>query len=227
MYRISVTTLEKFRRVMCSESVFDTEEALLESIKGIFKGTPKTRFGGAYHKIIEGEFTKYRGVITADGFLFTQEQAAPAIRYRNEHPHIVNEMNVRQIYRTNYFPIQVTGRVDAAEGLFVRDAKTKFRAPDMHEYMDSCQWKFYLDILKADVFYYDLFEVKRFNEEEYAENKLMPEVSIHAHEPFQCIRYNGMENELHDILNSFLEYVANRKLFQYLKPALQEEPSFF
>jgi hypothetical protein len=222
MYRVSVTTIEKFRRFMVGLTSFDTEEALLECIKGVFKGTPKTSFGGAYHIIIEGQSKPC--VLTksqyAGDYVFTEKQAAPALEYRKAHPSMVHEMNVRKVYETTYMPIQVTGRVDAVEGLSVRDAKCKFRAPDWEEYIDSCQWKFYLDMLDAEIFCYDVFEIKGFKEDDYCKNHLFPDVQVLGPETLECIRFAGMEHQLTNLLNLFMGYVVNRDLFQYLKPAI-------
>lgn len=224
MYRISVTTLEKFRRFMSEASPFDTEESLLESIKGLFTGNPKTAFGTAYHSLLEGQYRPNgNGMVWAKGYCFTQQQAAPALLYRSEHTAIVSEVTVSKIYETNLFPIQVSGRVDALEGLFIRDSKTKFRQLDCHEYIDSCQWKFYCDMLQADTFYYDVFEVKGFPDDATMELKMFPDVRVEAVQSIQCIRYDGLYADIRVILDDFLAYVANRNLWQYLKPALITE----
>lgn len=227
MYRISVTTLEKFRRFINDVSSFDSEEALLASIKGIFTGNAKTDFGGAYHKVIEGDFKQVmnKPVYQADVFIFTKEQVAPALEYSRMHPSMTHEMDVRKVYQAHRFPIQVSGRVDAVEGLAIRDAKTKFRSPNYQEYIESCQWKFYLDMLQTDVFYYDIFEVKGFGDA-FNALTLYPDITITAHPPLQCYRYRSMESDILTILNDFLDYVANRDLFSYLKPAIEEEPLF-
>lgn len=211
---------------MCEASPFDTEESLLDSIKGIFAGNPKTEFGSAYHCLLEG---KYRpafkgGGVWTQGFTFTAQQAEPALAYRNAHPDIISEVQVSKVYDTTYnIPIQVSGRVDAVEGLQIRDGKTKFRTIDLHEYVDSCQWKFYLDMLEADVFYYDVFEVKKFPTEATMDTKMYPEVEILWPVTIECIRYDGMASEINALLNDFLNYIGNRNLWQFLKPALTHE----
>lgn len=224
MYRISVTTLEKFRRYMADASPFDTEQSLLDSIKGLFTGNPKTAFGSAYHCLLEG---KYRpttnGMVWANGHVFTPQQAAPALLFRSEHMDIVSEVNVSKIYETKILPIQVSGRVDALEGLFIRDGKTKFRSIDWHEYIDSCQWKFYCDMIGADAFYYDVFEVRGFPDDVNMDVKMFPDVQVLQAQSIQCVSYGGMQADILSILNGFLEYVASRKLWQFLKPAIPSE----
>jgi hypothetical protein len=224
-YRVSVTTLEKFRRYMNEVSSFDTEESLLESIKGIFKGNDKTKTGSAFHKIIEGEFTKEKGRIIADDVSFTMQQAKVALDYKKRHPLMVHEISVRKTYHSNFFPIQVSGRTDGTEGLNVHDAKTKYRSPEVQEYLDSCQWKFYLDMLDANIFYYDLFEVQGFGYVQKPGSELLllnKEVEFIPHDPLQCIRYENMVPDIMVILNGFLDYLHNRNIVHLLKPAITE-----
>jgi hypothetical protein len=218
--------LEKFRRYITEASTYDTEESLLQSIKGEFRGNPKTKFGGAYHKIIEGDFKDISGQLLVEEkseyFIFTEKQARPALDYRREHPLMVHEMNVSKVYDTAFFPIQVNGRVDGIEGSHVRDAKTRFKSNDVRDYMDSSQWKFYLDMLGVDIFWYDVFEVKGFD-------GLPPkppykvDAYIIPHEPIKCIRYDLMVPEIESLLNGFLDYVHVRNLLPFLKPAIIKE----
>ncbi|MGN6435981.1 MAG: hypothetical protein ACTHMM_05580 [Agriterribacter sp.] len=230
MKRIAVTTLEKFRRCLQAVSTFDTESALIESIKGLFIGNSKTRFGGAYHKIIEEgdkNLTKHNGQL---GFLiedhfFSWEQAKPAVDYRNDHSLMVHEMDLRKTYSTQYGDIQLTGRIDGIEGRIVRDAKTKFQSVSVSEYMDSLQWRVYLDILELDTFYYDVFEVRRFKET--VGSPLVYDVDVIPYGAIKCERYENMEEQIVTTLNQFMQYIDEKNLSQYLKPAHQTEHNFF
>jgi hypothetical protein len=229
MYRVSVTTIEKFRRYMTEASSLDTEDALIQSIKGIFEGNDKTKVGTAFHKIIEGDVQRLPGKnFLADGISFTYAQARPAIEYRKRHPKLFQEQNIRQVFETARFPIQVTGRVDALEGLYIRDSKTKFRNIDIREYIDSCQWKFYLNMMGAHTFFFDVFEVKGFDKLHNCQDRLElgESVSIIAHDPIECIAYPEMEDEIVSLLHDFLDYIDNRNLSQFLKPALPDASIF-
>lgn len=223
MVRISVTTLEKFRRYLREESSFDSEESLIESIKGLFAGNDKTKFGHAYHSIIEGNFTIEGDLIVAGDFKFNKAQAAPALKYRDEHPLMIHEMNVSKVFHTGFGPIQVVGRIDGIEGMIVNDSKTKFRAPSVEEYLDSSQWRYYLDMLELNEFYFNLFEVKGFDQLPQYPPFQFSDIEIVAHEPIHCLRYQHMHEELTSHLNLFLEYIHNRNLTNYLKPAIEEQ----
>lgn len=68
MYRISVTSLEKFRRYLEGVSSYDTEEALLETLSGEFKGNAYTRIGTAFHNVVELGEEAFAGNTHADCF---------------------------------------------------------------------------------------------------------------------------------------------------------------
>lgn len=229
MQRISVTTLEKFRRYMQEVSSFDTEQSLVESLKGLFKGNDKTEFGSAYHKLIEGKYQIHQGgiVLVEDkdkSFAFNAEQASPALEYRKNHPVMVHEMDARKVYETVFGPIQVTSRVDGVDGSIVRDIKTRFKPLYKEsEYSDSVQWQFYLDIMEADSFCYDVFEIKGFDSLPKQKPYIMPDVQIIALPEIKCERFTGMEDNIQMWLNCFMEYIDNRNFFHLLKPAI--EPS--
>ncbi len=224
MHRVSVTTLEKFRRYMAEASPYDTEESLIESLKGIFKGTDKTLYGSAYHKLIEGEYVACEGEVAVnivnDLFVFTKKQYDPALKFREQRLAMIYEQDVRKIYNTSFGPIQVTGRIDGIEFTKAHDFKTCFRAVDDQSYRDSSQWKFYLDMLELGIFQYDVFEIKGFKQLFGSPHKL--DVDVIAHEPIICNRYKGMEAELLTLLNDFLSYINNRQFQSLLKPALED-----
>lgn len=206
-------------------SSFDTEESLIQTLSGEFIGNDKTKFGTAYHSLIEGDyiFNKEDKSFKVGDFVFTSEQAYPGRSYKAIHQSMVYEVVILKVYETNYGPIQVSGRVDGLEGLFIRDIKTKFRNVNPQEYRDSLQWKFYLDMQELETFYYDVFEVKGFKELPVQAPYTIPEsLLIIPHEPIECNAYEGMQARLITELNIFLSYIENRKFHNYLKPALTQ-----
>lgn len=207
---------------MCEASPFDTEESLIESLQGLFKGNDKTFFGEAYHSLLEGNYTNQAGQIHVNEFIFTFEQAKPAIEYRKNHELLVSEMSISAIYKTKYFPVQITGRIDGIEGMHVRDGKTKFRSFTAEEYMNSCQWKFYLDILSLRNFFYDIFEVVGFDTLPYNKPYYFGDtISVSDPVEIPCEAYENMHNDLVCLLNDFLDYIHNRNFIKFLKPAFE------
>lgn len=215
---------------MAEVSDFDSEASLIESLEGKFTGNPKTMFGTAYHSLIEKDFkySKAKKRFIVGDFHFTEEQAKPGIMYKRAHESMVHEMVVSKIYETKYFPIQVSGRIDGIEGLYIRDIKNKFREPKVQEYMQSIQWSCYLDMLDLNTFYFDLFEIK--NYPEFLPDKapyFFPDVEVIAHEPIECLRYKDMDKDILELLNFFLEYIHNRNFIHLLKPAINHENIIF
>ena len=202
---------------MVSASPRDTEEELLQTIKGIFLGNDLTMVGGGYHKIIEGEAQIVEGGLVADDIFFTAEQARAGLEFKSRHKHMIHEVSISKDYQTKFGPVRVSGRVDGMEGRVIRDAKCKFRSPDFQGYIDSYQWRYYEDILLLDCFYYDLFEVKGFKALTGALPYQLPGVSFHAHDPLQCVRYPNLGGDCLAMLNDFLEYIDLRNYWPALK----------
>lgn len=222
MYRISATSLEKFRRFMNEVSPFDTEESLIQTLSGQFKGNDKTKVGGAFHKLIEGEYKKVGALYMADDILFLKEQADVALEFRTAHPFMIHEIPLSKVYNTAYFPIQVTGRVDGLEGTIIHDHKCKFSMVKWFEYTDSIQWKIYLDVMDVDTFLYNVFAVKGFEQlPATAPFSLGTDVQITPLDPMPCLRYCTMQDDITGLLNDFIEYIRFRNLFHYLKPAME------
>ena len=232
MYRLSVTTVEKFRRYIKSLSARDNEEELIQSIKGIFKGNEMTVVGEAYHKIIEGEAIvldngllvelERDGAITR--FFFTPEQVEPALAFRDRHPHMIHEIPVSKVYQTKYGPIELRGRVDGQEGLETEDKKCKFSPVHDQDYIDSFQWRYYLDMLVTDTFFYDVFEVRGYQgivsgpyDPETGPIYQIPGASFHAHDRIPCHRYAYLGYDCLTMLNDFLDYIELRQLWNFLK----------
>lgn len=215
VYRVSVSVLEKFRRFREGLTQFDTEEALLDAITGKFIGNDKTKIGGAFHKIIEKYNREFvTGELYSEGIFFTQDQAQVAVNYKNEHPKMISEVSIFKKYDAGDFIIQVSGRADGVEGICIRDAKTKFSPPSATEYYNSYQWRFYLDMFQLPVFYYDLFEVTNYSG---IYNDRIPGAVIVPYEPFECLAYDRMAEDVHQLVLDFAQYIRIKNFTHLLK----------
>lgn len=221
--------IEKFRRFMDGVSARDTEEDLLQTIKGVFAGNDMTRVGGAYHQIIEQE-----AVIADDGLIgesdgyrifFTAEQAQPAIEFKRAHIHMIHEVPVKKQSESKIGPVLVSGRLDGIDGIQIRDTKCKFGPLDLQEYSDSYQWRFYVDMVDGvDLFYYDFFEFQGFD-------GLRGEMPFQLHglmvadvKSLELCRYGRLSQDCHQLLDEFLDYLTFRKLFYCLKTVPDPSP---
>ncbi len=228
MNRISVTTIEAYRRYITQASQYDTEEQLIKTIKGEFKGNDLTRTGGCYGKLIEGEALVVEGGLIAeyDGvkIFFTDEQALPAVEFRQRHPSMIYEVPVQKIYETRKGSILVSGRMDGAEGAEFNDNKCKFKPPNFQEYADSYQWRYYLDMAQASLFYYDVYEVRGFDGLKGAQPYQLPGVQFIPHDRLQCARYAGLSDDCRWMLQDLLDYIELRQLWRFLKTAPETLP---
>ena len=110
--------------------------------------TPEMEAGTAFHKMLAamepGSFRERE----VDGFTFNFEEFEGTLAFGGifEHP----------CSRT-YGDLLVRGRADEVLGNCVTDFKLTFSSFDAEKYMESAQWRFYLDMLGKDVFRYEVF----------------------------------------------------------------------
>lgn len=220
---IRVTTLEKFRRYLTEASSYDTEQSVIDTLSGEFTGNEYTRIGTAFHKIVEEgdavldynpDFHGYD--IDVDGYIvkFTMEQARVALDYRDELPGAFHE--IRRF--KDYGRAIVTGCSDVIDGIEIRDIKTKYSQPNDNDYIDSCQWRYYLDIFNADVFHFDLFIFEGYKIDKHGYDVRGLELKRHT-PPITCYRYPNMEADNIALLNVFMDWAESRSLLHLLKSA--------
>lgn len=233
---VRVTLLESFRRYMSGDYAYVNEQSVIDSITKKFEGNDYTRIGTAFHSIVEtgspvcdfepeGEchFTYYKNVKTEPvpcGRKFTYKegevildvpQCKVALEYRNEHIDAFHE--VRE-YK-DFGRAIVTGCADMIDGIEIRDIKTKYSVVSADDYINSCQWKYYLDLFEANTFHFDLFVFEGYNKDKHKGD--VRGLKLSRYEPsITCYRYPNMENDNKSLLNSFMDWVEYRKLLKYL-----------
>lgn len=233
---IRVTQLEKFRRFISGEYEYETEQDVIDCITQEFTGNEQTRIGTAFHSIVEtgkplcekvpaGERSfLYYGKeqkepvpcgrkFNIDGYnvVLDVNQYQVALDYRNEHPNAYHEI---RLYK-DFGDAIITGCADMIDGMEIRDIKTKYSYPSDIDYINSCQWKFYLELFQVDVFYFDLFVFDGYNKDKHGYD--IRGLPIERYSPaITCYRYNNMEKDNAELLSSFLEWAQYRDLIKYL-----------
>lgn len=100
-------------------------------------------------------------------------------------------------------------------GVEIRDIKTKYSYPTDADYINSCQWRFYLQLFNLDVFHFDLFIFEGYDKDKHGYD--VRGLPLKRYEPaITCYRYDGMEQDNMNLLHSFLEWVEYRNLTKYL-----------
>lgn len=218
---IRVTMIEAFRRYLANGD-YDryeiTEQSVIDSVTGKFEGNTLTRIGTAFHHI--AELGEDYGAPIEDGWQFDIEghevllsdaQRQVALDYSREHPFAFHEIR----WRKDYGRAIVTGCADMIDGLEIRDIKTKYSAPSDKDYIDSCQWRYYLDIFGANVFHFDLFVFQGYDKEKHGYDVRPLELTRHT-PPITCYRYPQMESDNIRLLNEFMDWAEARDLTKYL-----------
>lgn len=218
MHTIRVTQLEKFRRYRDSVSSFDTEQSVIDTLSGEFKGNEYTWIGSAFHKIIEiGESAWNDGIVNVEGkdIRFNESQKNAAIAYRNSMPEAFHEIRLNKVFKTSFGNVTISGCADIIHGNIIHDIKTKYSSPVQQEYIDSCQWKFYLEIFEADRFVFDLFQFCNYKID--ANGLDVSGLKLKEIDPIPCLRYNNMETDNNILLNDFMDWIDSRNLYHLLK----------
>ncbi len=187
--RVSVSDIDSFLYWERQEDG-DTE-ALVRRLRRLDPPSEQMLAGTALHKALEladdGDYTK----LEADGYVFTADLdavlAIPALR----------EIKAEKVYSIDGRPVLMVGKVDAVEGRRVDDHKSTARF-DPDRFVQSYQWRFYLDIFDADHFRWNVFETKELGPKVYLINSV------------QCLeqwRYPGMREDCEAVLSRFLGFV--------------------
>src|SRR5687768_9998987 len=181
-----VSNIETFRRWRADEAA--TPADLVARLTD-FQPTEPMLAGTAFHKALElaepGEYAQ----LHAHGYTFLMPDAVLALP------------SVRELRCFgSYGPLRVTGQVDCLYGTRVEDHKTTayFNADG---YLEGCQWRFYLDIFGADVFRWNVFEIKPVRGEEKTYTVGEP----HTLEQF---RYPGLHDDCMALALAFHEFAA-------------------
>lgn len=142
--RARVSNLESFRRWREDEdkSVAD----FLASLSA--PPSPAMEAGTAFHKALElakpGDYDN----LYASGYTFQMPDCTLVLP------------EIRELRGfANYGPLQVTGCVDILVGKRIEDHKTTARF-NAERYIEGYQWRFYLDLFGADVFRWNVFEIR-------------------------------------------------------------------
>ena len=234
MKRISITTLETYRKFLAGDEWTD-QEAMISAITAPFEGNEYTRIGSAFHAIVEQgesiveeleEMGKFRVTVKDElkkgetkpkewPVIFNEEQIAMALKYRAKLPYAFHEEWIGREFHTPSMDIWVHGRVDVLHGTFIRDIKTKYSPVKYADYAESAQWKFYLDLSGLDTFYFDLFEFPGYKKDKHGYD--VSSLGIKPYGQIECIRYNGMEEENNQLVCDFTDFITRQNLTNYLK----------
>lgn len=145
--------------------------------------------GTAWHKVLENPPADDFSVVDQDGFQFDIQCDAQIVLPQ------VREIRAEKSYDIAGTRVTLTGGCDGISGNVVTDHKLTAR-PDPEKYMDSYQWRAYLEIFGADVFEYVLYHAK--DEGEW--------IVIRDVAPFRFYRYPEIERDLVAGIRDYVDF---------------------
>ncbi|WP_152640345.1 hypothetical protein [Xanthomonas sp. MUS 060] len=188
--RVSATEIDAFRYYR------DNEEAeldpLLAQLRRQMEPTEPMLAGRAFHKALELAEPGEVGVFEQDGYRFEIATDAdidiPDVR----------ELKATRDYVIDGFSVTLVGMVDAIHGRRVDDHKTTARF-DPERFLDSYQWRIYLEVFGADEFRWNVFE--------WSNSERDPKTYvIRAVHPLTMYRYPGLAGDVERELEAFVTF---------------------
>lgn len=221
---VRVTQLEKFRRFIVEHSEYDTEQSVIDTLTGDFKGNEYTRIGTAFHKIVEGDTAGCKKIARTetelpgrefdiDGFPVKLDinQCKVAVAYRDRFPNAFHE--IREYM--DFGDIVVTGCADIINGFEIRDIKTKYSPIKDEDYVGSCQWRLYMELFGVEDFHFDLFQFVGYDKEKHGHD--VRGLNLKPYEPsISCHWYNRLEEDNRLLIKDFLDWIRLRDLTDVL-----------
>lgn len=219
MKLIRVTQIEKFNRYMREASAYDTEQSVIDGISGTFKGNEYTYIGTAFHKLVEGDYSNIerieggRAITIDDGYtiLMDVEQCKVAREYADSMPLAFHEHRMYEVINVDGEYYCITGCADILNGLYIRDIKTKYSYISDEDYINSFQWRMYLQLFNADRFTFDLFLFNGYNKDKNGLD--VRGIPIVKHDPIECIRYKNMETDNIQLISEFVRWAKSRGVY--------------
>lgn len=185
MLEVTATQLDQITWYRRLEDM--TLDELVHRLTGASKPNRAMELGTAWHSVLEDP-PESLSAIQRDGFNFVVECEAEITLPQ------VREIRAAKMYRVDGVAVLLSGGCDGISGNVVTDHKLTAR-PDPEKYLDSYQWRAYLDIFGADVFEYILYHAKDEGDV----------VRIRDVSPFRFYRYPQMFD---DLIGGLREYVA-------------------
>lgn len=225
MLKCRVTQIEAFRRFIEGEP-YSTEESLIESWSGIFKGNEYTRIGTGFHLLVEkGNITNFNE-LKIDGIPITYnfQQIETAQDYKAEISPCFHEIRMNKVYNIEREQVEVSGACDALKGLLIRDIKTKYSdLRSIEDYTRSYQWRLYCDIFNVPDFTFDVFQFVGYDKDRDGYDVSC--LQMKRHDPIECMAYHKMSDDIHYLLYQLVEYIRYKRLEHlFTVNALKLEP---
>jgi hypothetical protein len=196
--RISTTTLESFRLFVQPDQEWMTEDELLATIRGEFRGSPAVALGQAFGRVLEDpDCYQVPGGYRCNGYSFSEATVAPGLA-------LIDRRGVFEAKAAKaYGSCEVVAKADHLLGAHLTEFKTTSGTFDFDKYAASCQWRFMVDIFEPLQVTYHVFRLDD-HDNGVAE--------LRGIETFNLFPYAGLHEDCCDLLWRFTDYVTAKGL---------------
>lgn len=189
--RARVSDLDAYRQFMADDE-YDLDQ-LISRLMGRDEPSEAMRAGTALHLALERATDGKFDVLYAPGYAFVIDCEIE-----------ISLPEIREIRCSRqYGPLIVSGQVDAIDGLMVIDHKTT-ASMDAERFLAGYQWRFYLDIHSANVFRWNVFEIRKTS---YTDEEQIYTVS--GFHQLEQHRYDGLHEDCERLAAEFYDFAGN------------------
>lgn len=191
--RVSATDVDAFRRWRDDDEDREDLIRLIQQLRRLMPSTEAMEAGSALHAAIEnaepGDHRFFKHGEFGFSFETDCEIDLPPIR----------EMKATRCYLIDGTEVTLVGKVDAIHGKRIDDHK--FTAQfDAERYLDSFQWRAYLEVFEADTFRWNVFVAKESAPKNYI---------IRDFHRLQMDRYPGIGEDVERELGEFVRFARD------------------
>ncbi len=195
--RVSASDIDTFRYFLATEDQ-DLDD-LIAQLRRKWTPTVPVLAGRAFHIALENAKEGDYEFLEADGYNFDLSGLEGEIDLPD-----IREVKATKDYQVNDVTVTLVGKVDAIHGRRVDDHKFTSRY-DAERFLNSYQWRIYLDVFDADEFRWNVFEGKQAHKDD---DKVYDVRALHR---LTMHRYPGMDHDVREALVAFTDF-ARRHL---------------
>lgn len=199
--KVSVTDVDAYLRWRSEEDM--PLESLLRRLRREDPPTENMMAGRALHAWLERSEPCEVDVFESDGYHFVVECdiALPVLGMR--------ELKATKTYELDGESVPLVGKVDTIIGNRVEDHKTTGQF-DAERFLNSFQWKAYLDIFGADHFRWNVFEMRK-------DTKRIRNYRVTNFHVLDQRRYAGMGDDVRRALADYAHFARQQEIYALSK----------
>ena len=203
--KISPSVLNNFNRFLDESIEYFDYEKFMDTLTKPIEVSDKMRFGSACHKVLElgnDAFNPgYDNCVMIDNLpiYIAQDKVDVLIKFRNDYGEGIYEQRHRKVYQVGKYEVVMSMIIDmitSSGSIF--DFKFVQSQIKSEQYLNSMQWKCYVDAMDLDHFIYWIWTNRK--------NDLV------QFPPIVCFRTKKTHLEIVMMIERFIEFLENEDL---------------